>query len=120
MSHRRLTREELDHLANPLLKQVRELLDAHSDGDADLLWALRRKLAKELVYDERGRPAHRVALKRRKRREQRDLCAVCSLVLPVTGSVLDRLEAMSGYTPENTRVLCPSCDTAIQQERRYA
>jgi len=62
MSHRTLSREELDHKAIPLLEQVRELLDAHSDGDTALLWALRRKLAKELIYDERGNPAHRVAL----------------------------------------------------------
>ena len=120
MPNRQLTREELDHIASPLLDQVRELLDAHSDGDSALLWALRRKLAKELIYDERGRPAHRVALKRRKRLEQRDLCATCSNPLPAKGSVLDRIEAMGGYTPENTRVLCPTCDAAIQHERGYA
>ena len=120
MPNRTLTSEELAHVANPLIEQVRELLDAYSDGDSDLLWALRRKLAKELLYDERGKPAHRVALKRKKRQEQRELCAVCSQVLPERGSVLDRIEAMGGYTPENTRLLCPDCDTAIQQERRYA
>jgi hypothetical protein len=120
MSHRKLTVEELAQMANPLLKQVREMLDAYGDGDADLLWALRRKLAKELIYDERGKPVLRVALKKRKRQEQGALCAVCAQVLPAKGSVLDRIEVMAGYTLENTRLLCPSCDTAIQQERGYA
>ena len=120
MPHRTLTNEELAHLANPLLQQVRELLDAHSDGDADLLWALRRKLAKELIYDERGKPVQRVALKKRKRREQNELCAACSKLLPEKGSILDRIEAMRDYASDNTRVLCPSCDTAIQQDRGYA
>ncbi len=88
MSHRTLTVDELAHLADPSLKQVREFLDAYSDGDPDLLWALRRKLAKELIYDERGKPAHRVALKKRKRQEQNELCAVCAELLPAKGSVL--------------------------------
>jgi hypothetical protein len=34
-------------------------------------------------------------------------------------SVLDRIEAMKGYTAENTRVLCQPCDTTVQIERGY-
>jgi len=34
--------------------------------------------------------------------------------------VLDRTEAMLGYTAKNTRLLCPTCDERIQGERRYA
>jgi len=33
--------------------------------------------------------------------------------------VLDRLEAMPGYTLENTRLLCPECDKKVQTERRF-
>jgi hypothetical protein len=35
------------------------------------------------------------------------------------GAVLDRLEAMLGYTPENTRLLCPKCNARVQEERKY-
>lgn len=120
MPNRQLTQQELETLARPLLAEVRERLRVLSGGDADLLWALRRKVFKELVYDERGKPMQRVALKKAKREEQRELCALCQQRLPIKGSVLDRLEAMGGYTHENTRILCPQCDTRVQTERRYA
>ena len=35
-------------------------------------------------------------------------------------SILDRLEAMRGYTLENTRLLCRSCDFKIQSEREFS
>ena len=62
---------------------------------------------------------HRVAFKKRKRREQENLCVLCTGMLPLDGSVLDRLEAMGGYTDTNTRLLCTSCDVKVQQERGY-
>ena len=99
---------------------VRESLQQLSSGDAELLWALRRKLTKGLSYDERGKPMHRKVLKAQKRGEQRNLCARCSSELPEKNAVLDRIEAMKGYTRENTRLLCPACDVAVQEERGYA
>jgi ribosomal protein L44E len=119
MPNRRLTKEELEKLAYPLLVEVRGKLQTLSGGDTELLWALRRKITKELGYDERNKPAHRTALKKRKRKEQNGLCAQCGKPLPEDGSVLDRLEAMDGYTVENTRVLCPGCDREIQKDRRF-
>ncbi len=107
-------------LFRPFVAEVRERLRALSGGDEDLLWALRRKVAKELVYDERSKPMQRRALKAKKRREQKNKCAVCSVELPQRGAVLDRLEAMGGYTFENTRLLCRDCDDKIQTERRFA
>ncbi|HEX7679757.1 MAG TPA: hypothetical protein VF713_16625 [Thermoanaerobaculia bacterium] len=91
-----------------------------SEGDPSLLWALRRKLAKELFYDERGKPTHRKLLKATKRGEQQNKCAVCQKELPAKNAVLDRHEAMKGYTAENTRLICPECDVQIQTERGYA
>lgn len=120
MPNRRLTAVELETMARPLLLGTRTHLEKLAGGDAELLWALRRKIYKELIYDERGKPMHRVTLKRKKLAEQGGRCLLCSETLPSKGSVLDRLEAMKGYTIENTRLLCPTCDTKIQTERGYA
>jgi hypothetical protein len=119
MPNRQLTASELENLARPLLSEVRVRLAALSGGDADLLWALRRKLYKELTYDERKKPMARTALKKQKRKEQNNICALCQTQLPTKGAVLDRLEAMHGYTPGNTRLLCPTCDSEVQTERGY-
>jgi len=119
-SNRILTKHELETLFAPLLGDVRTLLVDLAAGDADLFWALRRKLSKELVYDERSKPIQRRALKTRKRKAQDGLCAACSEPLPTVGAVLDRFRAMDGYTDANTRLLCPTCDTRIQGERGYA
>lgn len=120
MPNRQLTDSEREALFAPLIAEVRERLESLSGGDPALLWALRRKLAKELSYDERGKPMHRVMLKLQKRVEQGNRCALCSGELPDPGAVLDRFEAMGGYTKENTRLLCPACDTQEQQKRGYA
>lgn len=56
MANRQLTPEELRGIASPLLMSIRESLIKFSGGDAELLFALRRKVAKELMYDERGKP----------------------------------------------------------------
>jgi ribosomal protein L44E len=119
MPNRQLSSEEIEHLFSPLISDVRQRLSDLSKGDKDLLWALRRKLYKELTYDERGKPMHRRKLKGVKRAEQDNKCPLCLESLPSEYAVLDRIEAMKGYTQENTRLLCQSCDTRIQQERGY-
>jgi hypothetical protein len=118
MPNRNLTPEELGK-ANVLLLDLTERMKYLSGGDPELLFAYRRKIAKELTYQERGKPMHRRALKAHKMGEQGGLCAICKEQLPDRGAVLDRIEAMAGYTPENTRLLCPSCDTAVQAGQRY-
>ena len=120
MTNRRLTDEELSTLFAPLVADVRSRLRAIAADDENLHWALRRKLAKELVYDERSKPATRKGIKAKKRVAQCGRCAICSGELPSRGAVLDRFEAMKGYTLENTRLLCPACDTDVQANRRYA
>ena len=120
MPNRQLTQAELEALFTPLLGSVRERLQQLSRGDGELMWALRRKLAKELSYDERGKPMQRKLLKAQKRGEQHNRCARCTNDLPEKNAVLDRIEAMKGYTRENTRLLCPTCDIRIQEERGYS
>jgi hypothetical protein len=119
MPNRRLAETELA-LAATLLDEIRAKLDELAGEDAELLWALRRKIYKELAYDERGKPTHRRVLKLKKWKSQHGKCTLCNADLPEAGTVLDRIEAMKGYTIENTRLLCPTCDTRIQKERGYA
>jgi hypothetical protein len=119
MPNRQLTPEERQRLFAPLMKFVRERLDELSGGDPELRFALNRKLFKDLSYDERGTPMHRRALKALKREEQAGLCLECRTTLPDSDAVLDRLSAMDGYTPANTRLLCSPCDRRIQGERGF-
>lgn len=120
MANRRLRDTELKELFGPFLNEVRSRLRELSRGDEQLHWALRRKLAKELTYDERGKPMQRRQLKAFKRGEQHGRCAVCGCELPKANAVLDRLEAMVGYTPENTRLICRECDFKLQSSRGFA
>jgi hypothetical protein len=121
MPTRKLTNEERG-LIEPLLAQIRESLKTLSAGDPELLFAYRRKLAKELQYDERSKPSQRKSLKRRKLIAQEGKCAICGSALPpaALGSVLDRLNAMDGYTDANTRLVCRDCDLKTQRERAFS
>jgi UTP:GlnB (protein PII) uridylyltransferase len=62
MPHRNLDSDELKH-ANELLAEIRKKLVYLSGGDPLLLFAYRRKIYKELGYDERGKPGERAKLK---------------------------------------------------------
>ena len=115
---RRLSESELE-VARVLLGTVRNQLEKVADNDTELLFLLRRKVAKELVYDERSKPAIRKRLKTKKRTEQNGLCAQCNEPLPDSDCVLDRFVASAGYTIENTQLICRPCDNAIQQARKY-
>ncbi len=119
LANRTLTPIELVK-ANALLEEVRSRLTALAGGDTDLLFAYRRKVFKELMYDERSKPAVRVRLKKLKRVKQAGLCAICVGPLPEKDSVLDRLHAVEGYTEENTRLICRDCDLRTQTERGFA
>ena len=93
-----------------------------SGGDPELLFAYRRKLTKELSYDERSKPAQRKALKRRKLIGQQGKCAICSdLLPPVTfGAVLDRLNAIYGYSKANTCLICRDCDLKARMNAGFS
>ena len=119
MSNPRLTPEQLD-IARTLLGEVRERLAILSGGDAQLLFAYRRKIAKELSYDERSKPTVRRRLKQLKMKEQKGLCPLCHEPLPERGAVLDRTRAVDGYTSENTRLIHAACDVAHQAAKGYS
>jgi hypothetical protein len=119
VSNRRLTAEELS-IANSILESVRTQVDENSRDDPTLRFALRRKIYKELVYDERSKPAERVKLKKHMRQIQNGLCARCKEALPDKYTVLDRTNAIDGYVQSNVRLICEGCDRQVQAERRYS
>lgn len=119
MANRQLTKPELEE-ANALLDDIRSRLEALSGGDRELLFAYRRKVAKELTHDERDKPMVRRRLKQQKRNEQNGLCAICGEPLPEKYAVLDRLRAVDGYSSENTRLIHQACDVKYQESKGYA
>ncbi|WP_263373448.1 HNH endonuclease [Granulicella aggregans] len=101
---------EADRLtARSLLDDLRAKIDEASAGNEALRFQLKRYIAKRLEFDERGTPTHRKRLKEQKRESQNGVCASCEEDLPETGAELHRVRAIAGYTPENTRLLCPRC-----------
>jgi hypothetical protein len=118
MPNRNLTPDELLK-ANTLLAEVRSRLAGLSGGDRDLLFAYRRKIVKELGYDERGKPIHRIKLKAFKFGEQGGKCAHCGEQFPEKYTVLDRKNAADGYTADNTELIHAECDRKRQAAKRY-
>lgn len=118
MLNRNLNADELK-LANELLTDIRARLVALSGGDPLLLFAYRRKVAKELGYDERGKPNARAHLKALKWGQQNGKCVHCGNEIALKYSELDRRNASDGYTPENTELIHGKCHRERQEARRY-
>jgi len=118
LASRRLSNEELQR-ANLLLDDIRKMLIGLGGEDAELLFAYRRKLWKELSFDERSKPAYRAKLKRQMHKAQDGKCACCQRDIPISYSVLDRFEAHKGYIASNVRLICQECDRKIQTERGF-
>jgi hypothetical protein len=118
MPNRRLTKDELTKV-NGLLSLIRRKLDKVSAGDRELRFALNRKLYKELSYDERSKPTVRRELKRKKWKAQSGKCAECGKPMDLAYSVLDRRNAVDGYTAENTRLVHANCDYKNQAAKGY-
>lgn len=118
MPNRRLNNEQIEE-ANALLKEIREKIEVLGGNDRDLKFAYRRKVFKELMYDERSKPMIRRALKAKKMKEQNGLCPICNQELGKSYMVLDRFIAVDGYTAENTRLIHPDCDRKVQEDRKF-
>jgi hypothetical protein len=119
MPNRNLSPAELKD-AKKLLADVRNRLTQLSAGDALLLFAYRRKIAKELGYDERGKPGARKQLKALKWGQQGRQCAHCGEEMPLRNSELDRKNAADGYTEENTELVHHNCHQERQAAKGYA
>jgi hypothetical protein len=120
MANPRLTKEQREELFAPLLDRVLADLEISSAGDLRVLWAMRRKLAKELMHLERSTPAARTKLKALKWQSQNGLCALCGGAMPQKHSELDRFEAFLGYTESNTRLVHHECHIKDQAKKGYA
>jgi hypothetical protein len=118
MPNRRLSKSELE-IADEILEETRRLLATASGADPGLLFALRRKVYKELTYDERGKPLNRRKLKAEMRARQNGLCVICTTELPKRYAVLDRFVAAKGYVAENVQLICEPCDRHIQSQRKF-
>jgi RNase P subunit RPR2 len=116
MPNRRLSPDELKQV-NALLDETRAKLDQLAAGDRDLLFAFRRKVYKELIYDERDKPMVRRKLKALMRKRQGGICPECNEPLPTSYSVLDRFSAVDGYADSNVRLICQRCDQKIQNQQ---
>jgi 5-methylcytosine-specific restriction endonuclease McrA len=81
--------------------------------------AYRRKIIKELGYDERGKPVARAKLKWMNWGQQNGKCAHCGEDMPLKYSELDRKNAADGYTPENTELVHAKCHQARQAAKGY-
>lgn len=119
MPNRNLSADELKR-ASELLADIRERLDSLAAGDPLLLFAYRRKVVKELGYDERGKPGLRAQLKALKWGQQNGKCAHCGGELPLKYSDLDRKNAADGYTAENVQLVHAKCHQERQAANRYA
>lgn len=119
MPNRNLTLDELKR-ANELLADIRGRLTKLAAGDPLLLFAYRRKIAKELGYDERGKPGVRKQLKALKWGQQGRKCAHCGEEMPLKNSELDRKNAADGYTEENTELVHHHCHQERQATKGYA
>src|SRR5690349_7599004 len=104
MAGPRLTDAQRAKLFAPLFKRVLADLDRISKGDPHLLWALRRKLAKELTYLERSTPTKRKLLKILVWAKQKQKCSICKKALPLKNSELDRKSTVLGYVEGNVRL----------------
>ena len=119
MPNRNVNSDELKH-ANELLADIRERLTTLAVGDPLLLFAYRRKIVKELGYDERGKPGARGKLKALKWGQQSGNCAHCGKEMPLKYSELDRKKAADGYTIENTDLVHAKCHQERQAAKGYA
>lgn len=118
MGNRRLTDDELAR-AREVLADIRLRLEVLSRGDPLLLFAYRRKVAKELVYDERKKPNNRRKLKRIMWKVQSGNCAHCGEAMPLKRSELDRKVAAESYVESNVELVHAHCHHARQEAKGY-
>lgn len=104
---------------NRLLKLTRQRIDRLADGDAARRFAFRRKVWKELVYDERSKPMVRRRLKKLMWEKQKRLCAMCKKRLLLAYSELDRKQASAGYVEANVRLVHAKCHHRDQARKAY-
>lgn len=102
-----------------ILERIRTEILAVAGDDRDLIFQMKRYIAKRLEFDERGTPTQRRKLKAQMWKKQLGLCALCQGKLPERGAELDRFKAIDGYTVENTQLVCHPCHRKAQAARDF-
>ncbi len=118
MANSQLNQKQLSK-ANELLNKIRKEINTLTNNNPELIFAFRRKIYKELIYNERGKPMKRKKLKEGLWKKQKGLCSKCKQKLSEKGAVLDRIKAIRGYNEKNVNLICPQCDKKIQEKRGY-
>ncbi|MDO8452250.1 MAG: hypothetical protein Q7S79_00705 [bacterium] len=118
MSNPQLGETQLEQ-AHRLIAKIRKEIEILAKNNPETTFAFRRKIYKELMYDERSKPAERKKLKDKMWKKQKGICPLCKEELLERGAVLDRIKAIKGYKEENVRLICPSCDRKVQEKRGY-
>ena len=119
MENPRLNPVQLEK-AKILLQKIRKEITKLSRGDANLIFAYKKKIRKELTYDERGNPAHRRNLKEQMWLKQQGFCAICKKKLTLKYSELDRHYAPRGYVENNNvRLVHHQCHIKDQKKKGY-
>lgn len=114
-----LSEDDRKHLFRPLFAEIVAMITKAAGGNEDRLWALRRKIAKELTYLERGRSRDRAKLKKLMRTRQNGLCGLCEQPLPEKGAELDRFVAKLGYVESNVRLVHHECHINDQAAKGF-
>lgn len=118
MSNPQLNKRQLEK-AWRLLDEVRAKLKKLSKGDGNLLFAYRRKIFKELMHDERGKPMQRRKLQELMWVKQKGKCAMCKKSLKLKGAELDRKSAPRGYAENNVRLVHHICHRKDQSKKGF-
>lgn len=125
MSNERMSKSQLE-MARQILADVRQRLATAAQDDERFAFLLRRYISKNLTYDERGNPQQRTKLKLQKLVEQKGKCAYTNCPTPDRIMTregepeLDRIEAIKGYTIENTVLVHHDCHRMSQKEKGFA
>lgn len=102
-----------------LLGEVRAKLKKLSKDNKNLLFAYRRKIFKELMHDERGKPMQRRKLQELMWGKQKGKCAICKNSLKLKGAELDRKSAPRGYVETNVRLVHHICHRKDQARKKF-
>ncbi|MBI2024472.1 MAG: HNH endonuclease [Candidatus Harrisonbacteria bacterium] len=105
--------------AQRLLDKIRAEINTLANNDSSAIFAFRRKIYKELMYDERSKPIERKRLKAKMYEKQKGICPICKKKLPKKGTDLDRYGAMGGYTEENVRLVHSACHRKDQKKKGF-
>lgn len=125
MSNERMSKSQLE-TARQILTDVRQRISEAAQDDERFTFLLRRYVSKNLSYDERGDPQERTKIKLEKLSEQKGKCAYSNCPTPERIMTkedepeLDRLEAIKGYTKENTVLVHHDCHRMSQKQKGFA